>query len=569
MLLYHCRNIQIRNKPNDFSWTMKTEGKCIKLPLKYWFLCFVLFAIYLINLHFNLVIDAGKYATVSKEIFETGNWIHLKVLGMPYDQKPPFMFWLGALSFHLFGVSNWAFKLPTLLFTLGGTYSIYRLGSLLYGTKTGVLSAIMLLTSQAAILYNNDTHTDMILTMCIVFATWQLYRFVEENNKWAYVFGFVGVGLAMMTKGPIGLVIPCFSLLSHVLVRKKYRLLLPWIWLPGLLILSIFLIPTLVGLYDQFGTDGVKFYFWTNNAGRIDGSYAGHQHDYFFCFHTILYLLLPFSLLLYFGVFQEIKQWVRSKFSTNVLREGITLGAPIYLLIVSFAKQQSPQYMLPVIPLLLIITAKWTTKIIDNISQKTHFKWLIVVQNLLLILLCLLSFLVSLYVFPTRSLRVWIPLWLMAVFVIYFLWTAKTDTDKVIGIPLVAVLMLNLVLSLHFFPEVFKYDATAIASTDFNRLSGRKAVLSSFPSIDVEFGFYAKKNGGFIHDANDEALKSSPDPWLYADKTLTDAILKKYPEASIIKSYKYKKISQLNMKFLNPATREETLKDRFLIKIKK
>ena len=87
---------------------------------------------YIVGLSVYPTSDAAKYAAISRTIYEGGDWINLQSLGLPYDQKPPLLFWLSALSFHIFGLSTWAFKLPTLLLSMLGIYATYGLGKLLY-----------------------------------------------------------------------------------------------------------------------------------------------------------------------------------------------------------------------------------------------------------------------------------------------------------------------------------------------------------------------------------------------------------------------------------------------------
>ena len=74
--------------------------------------------VYITGLFPETTVDSAKYASVSREIVESGDVLHLKIHGEPYMQKPPLLFWLAAISFKLFGVSMFAFKLPTLLFSI-------------------------------------------------------------------------------------------------------------------------------------------------------------------------------------------------------------------------------------------------------------------------------------------------------------------------------------------------------------------------------------------------------------------------------------------------------------------
>lgn len=59
-----------------------------------------------LSLDLPMVVNAAKYAQVSREILDNGDWINLTIAGDPYDQKPPLMFWIGALFFSILGVST-------------------------------------------------------------------------------------------------------------------------------------------------------------------------------------------------------------------------------------------------------------------------------------------------------------------------------------------------------------------------------------------------------------------------------------------------------------------------------
>ena len=100
-------------------------------------IAFVATTNYFLGLSIDVTRDAGKYATVSKEIFQNGNFINLTVHGDAYDQKPPLMFWMGAAGFLTGGISNFWFKLPLLLLTFAGFYWAFQLGRSLYNKRVG------------------------------------------------------------------------------------------------------------------------------------------------------------------------------------------------------------------------------------------------------------------------------------------------------------------------------------------------------------------------------------------------------------------------------------------------
>ena len=93
-------------------------------------------------------IDAAQYASMSREMLSTGNYLQVYDLGKEYLDKPPFLFWLSSLSMKIFGVNNFAYKLPSFLFSTLAVFSTFKLSKLFYDHKTSILAALILASSQ-------------------------------------------------------------------------------------------------------------------------------------------------------------------------------------------------------------------------------------------------------------------------------------------------------------------------------------------------------------------------------------------------------------------------------------
>ena len=194
-------------------------------------------------------------------------------------QKPLFFFWLSAFTFSIFGLSMFAFKLPSLLFSILGVYATYRFAGIFYGKSVAKISAVLYASSQMLFLYNNDVHTDAVLTATMITGIWQFAVYLQNNKLIHLIYGFFWTGLAVITKGPIGIAVPVFAIGGHLLIKREWVKLFSPYWLIGLPILAIILFPTLKGVYDQFGWEGVRFFFLTNNIGRITCEYSGTNTD--------------------------------------------------------------------------------------------------------------------------------------------------------------------------------------------------------------------------------------------------------------------------------------------------
>ena len=119
-------------------------------------------------------VDAAQYASISLEMLKSGEYLQVLDRNVDYLDKPPLLFWLSAFSMKLFGIGNWQYKLPSILFSLLGILSTHQLGKRLYSEEVGRTASLILGSSLAFIMTNNDIKTDTILVSSIVFAIWML-----------------------------------------------------------------------------------------------------------------------------------------------------------------------------------------------------------------------------------------------------------------------------------------------------------------------------------------------------------------------------------------------------------
>ncbi len=535
----------------------------------YYLLYLLIIFTYIVGLFVDQTADAAKYISICKNLAQGGDWINIQARGIAYDQKPPLLFWLGAISFKIFGYYNWAYKLPTILFSLLGVYSIFRLGKLLYDKTTGKLAALVFCTSEMCFLYNVDVHTDALLTANVIFGIWQLMEFLQFKKWYNFVLGFVGVGLAMMSKGPIGLALPVFAIGGHLVLHKDFKNMFHVRWLLGALILLVVISPALIGLYNQFGLQGIQFYFWKNMAGRIDGSYIGNDRDYFFYIHTMAYILLPWSFFALISFFMELRTHILKKFKVLPSDEFVTIGGSVlFLIILSVAHQKAPHYMMIVTPLISIFTAKWILKI----QQTTNFPKLKKVLNSIhygsLIFIWLLTFIIPVYIWPLKGgWLVWILLLVSFVlFSVFFFRKKNFEQFKIVTV--LSAIALNIVLFTVMLPSMFDYNAAIQVCKTYNLEADTGDVLYNFNTQNDEICFYSKGESHFLHSEEEMyRIANNANSWIYTDKEGLEQIKRVNPCFEKFYTYDHNKVSTPNIKFIWPKTRQEALKIRYLLKM--
>ena len=242
---------------------------------QYAVLFLLLGVVYLIGLFVPLMDnDSAHHANIALRMYLTGDYIDLIDHGKDYLDKPHLHFWLSAASYHIFGVTSFAYKFPSFLFTIAGTYATYRLGSRLYNHETGRLAALICASAVACILANNDVRMDAILTASVIIATWQLVEWIE-TRRWLNVAGAaLGLALGFCTKGHIAVFTPGVGILFYLLYTKKWGALFSVQLLSLIALFFLFISPVVYCYYLQFdqhpeklirgktGRSGVAFILW-------------------------------------------------------------------------------------------------------------------------------------------------------------------------------------------------------------------------------------------------------------------------------------------------------------------
>src|SRR5437773_5816421 len=154
--------------------------------------------------------DEGLYASIAREMLERGDWAIPHINGLPYLEKPPLYFWLTAGTFGLFGYSEWAVRLWSVLSALGAVLLTWRIGLHLYGSRAGLLAGLALATVVGNALYVRKASTDQLFVCCLALAMYGFLADVERPGRGStrFLWFYAGAALAVLAKGFIGLLFP-------------------------------------------------------------------------------------------------------------------------------------------------------------------------------------------------------------------------------------------------------------------------------------------------------------------------------------------------------------------------
>ena len=502
-------------------------------------------------------VDAAQYASISWEMLKSGEFLEVLDRNEDYLDKPPLLFWLSAFSMKLFGFGNWQYKLPSILFSVLGIFSTYKLGERLYSSKIGHHAAMIFGGTLAMIMINNDIKTDTILVSSIVFSIWTLVSFIQ-TQQWKFLIGAaLGITAAMLTKGPIGLMMPALAIGAHVLLKRNFQALLNWKWLVLILMIAVLLVPMMIGLYRQHGPEGLKFYFWTQSFGRITGENAWRNNTTPLYFtHVFLWSFLPWTLLGIAALFSELrnlKEGLRKPDSEFYLIGGVVM----VWIGLSFSKFKLPHYIFVVYPLISILAAKYA----HHLKGHSTWAWIqLVLSSLAALFLAVLLY----YAFSGGGL--WLPIVLVICVVLAFiLFFNLYRASQVILPSFILSIGIGLGLNMHFYPQLLPYQANAFVGKWIVDNEIPEENFVGFSTGGRALDFYAKRIIPWMEDAESTLAIIKPGVIVYANESRYHDLLKygAVPKREIV--LQNFEVQNLTIQFLNPKTREAALRKNYLL----
>ena len=527
-------------------------------------------------------VDAAQYASIAMEMAQRGSWLQVLHRGADYLDKPPLLFWTSAASMSLFGLHNWAYKLPSLLGALAGIYAVYRFSSLFYAQQTARHAAFILAASMGLLVICNDVRTDTLLLGMTACAIWQLAEYVQFSRIKNLLLAAVFVGLAMLAKGPIGLVVPAFAVGTHLLLRRDWQRFFDWRWLLGLAVIGIVLAPMLWGLYQQFdlhpekvvnersGVSGLWFFCWEQSFGRITGGNVWkNDTSGFYFLHVYLWAFLPWAPLLPGSLWPRLRAIIVQKFRLPVADEAYSLGGFLLTFIaLSFSQYKLPHYIFVTLPWAAVLVARWLDRPFSPLAQRLATG----LQYAGLAVVALASFLLAAYVFPTWNPLIWAPLLGIfggLTFQIFRRPFPENLPDALVQRTVLAFLGAAFVLNFHFYPHLLPYQSTSAAAQWAKRNGIPADHLAFYNRHGHALDFYSGQILPQL-DATDQVQQwanAQGGIWLYTDQFGCDKLADDGVRYSKAARFFHFQVALLKVDFLNPDTRLNTLQPVYILKI--
>ena len=328
--------------------------------------------------------DEGTFAQVAKEILERNQWVTLYWNGDEYFAKPPLIFWLIAITYKIFGISDFSARLVPSLFGVGNVIITYFIALELFkDRRSAFLSGSVLMLTPHFLYHGRLAMLDASAIFFILLCIWGLIS-SERNPKLGVLFG-IGIGLGVMTKSALGLM-PFIIITPYLVWKGKVAYLKnPYIYL-GLVVGGLIATPWYYSQYAQYGLRFVEKYIGFEVLTRIKGYPDNYQLRITYYLQHIAGYYIPWLFILFLSFWHNIKGFLKKDDSGSL----IVVWSTVTYLFFTVVRGKLPWYILPIYPAFALSIGGYVGGLLRN--EANISRWQMRYMNTVFLVLSVLMF---------------------------------------------------------------------------------------------------------------------------------------------------------------------------------
>lgn len=301
--------------------------------------------------------DEPRYSEVAREMFATGDYISPRLCGCLWFEKPVLLYWLAAASYHLFGVSEFAARFPSVLAAVLTMVFIYYGLRRAASERLALAASLAFVTSGLVIAYARVATPDILLTAAMTIALLSGYLACESSGRtrtlrWALCFA--AIGAAVLAKGLVGIALVVAILAVYLAVIKQWHFIR---WRDALIGVAVFLI--IAGTWYgpvtvRHGWSFIEEFFVRHHFQRYTSNQFGHPQPFYFFFAIAIEGIAPWSFFL-IPAAARLKSLKPGSHRLDALLVFAWIWVVVPLLFFSASGSKLPGYILPIFPALAIV----------------------------------------------------------------------------------------------------------------------------------------------------------------------------------------------------------------------
>ncbi len=325
--------------------------------------------------------DEPRYAQVAREMLARHDWVTPTLGGKVWLEKPALYYWQAEIAFAVFGVHDWAARIPSALDASLMVLAVYWFLRRLRGA-VALDGALMVASAAGVVGFAHAAATDMPLTAMFTIALLAWYAWWETEHPLLLAGFYTFLALATLAKGPVAPVLAGVIIMLFAIAGGRSRVVFKTLWSPGLLMFFVVTLPWYVAVQVR-NPEFFRVFILEHNLARFGTNLYRHQQPFWFFVPVLLLSLIPWVVFVIAGGWETLRAWWSERRALFGSGDALSVFLLIWLIVpvVFFSLSQSklPGYILPAIPAGPLLVAEY----LRRHAEEAPTSWLVVLYSLL------------------------------------------------------------------------------------------------------------------------------------------------------------------------------------------
>jgi 4-amino-4-deoxy-L-arabinose transferase-like glycosyltransferase len=315
--------------------------------------------------YFGLIgADEPRYAQVAREMLARHDWITPTLGGQPWLEKPPLYYWQAMLAYSIFGVSDWAARLPS---AIDATLMVVAVYLFLKRFRPGFeLDGALMTASAAGIIgFARAASTDMPLTAMFTIALLAWYAWYESESKRHLALFYCALALGVLAKGPVAPSLAAVIIVIFAVAKSDYRLVLRTLWIPGILLFLAIALPWHVAVQSK-NPEFFRVFILQHNLARFGTNLYRHKEPFWYYVPIALLGLIPWTVFAAMSCAETIRVWWAERQqmlkSEDAFNAFLVIWLAVPIIFFSLSQSKLPGYIVPALPAGTLLLAEYVRR---------------------------------------------------------------------------------------------------------------------------------------------------------------------------------------------------------------
>jgi 4-amino-4-deoxy-L-arabinose transferase-like glycosyltransferase len=332
--------------------------------------------------------DEPRYAQVAREMLERHDWITPVLNRRPWLEKPPLYYWQAMLAYSLFGVTDWAARIPSAVdatLMVVAVYLFFRR----FRHSLEVDAALITASCAGVIGFARAASMDMALAAVFTVGMLAWWAWREKGKRVYLALFYAAMALGMLAKGPVAPLLAGALIVAYAATTREFRLIPRTFWLPGILLFAAILLPWYFAV-QMHNPEFFRVFILEHNLARFSSDLYHHREPFWYYVPVTALALIPWTVFVLAALLRSVRVCWTEQRSISAPESDLELQFRVFavcwlvvpVIFFSISQSKLPGYILPAIPAGALLLADYLRHHLQEERAEPVSKWLVILHAL-------------------------------------------------------------------------------------------------------------------------------------------------------------------------------------------